>query len=288
MAVRNVKIDSAGLTVIPSTKGSILYVGNSGILAEDNANLKWDDIAKALNVNALNASTFLAADGAINAPSIGFINETNTGFYRPGAGALYCTIQGALSLVIRADGPLVPDNVAYAFGNARDLILTRDAANTLAQRNDINAQSFNIYNTYTDAANFERAQLKWNGGIFTIQTAAGGVGLNRGIKLGSLGVGQISFATNSIDRWAIDGNTGSLLTFTDNSLDIGAAGANRPRAIYVGTSIQLEADAGLKLTNQVSTAAAQAGTLTNSPVAGNPAFWLKVSINGTQRSIPCW
>ena len=32
-----------------------------------------------------------------------------------------------------------------------DLTLARDAANTLAQRNGVNAQGFNIYNTYPDA-----------------------------------------------------------------------------------------------------------------------------------------
>lgn len=45
---------------------------------------------------------------------------------------------------------------------------------------------------------------------------------------------------------------------------------------------------GLATTNQTSSAAAAAGTLTNAPVAGNPGYWLKITINGTNYSIPCW
>jgi hypothetical protein len=48
------------------------------------------------------------------------------------------------------------------------------------------------------------------------------------------------------------------------------------------------ANNGVKLTNQVSGAAAAAGTLANAPAAGNPAFWLPVTINGTNRFVPAW
>lgn len=40
--------------------------------------------------------------------------------------------------------------------------------------------------------------------------------------------------------------------------------------------------------NVVNGSGAQVGTLNNAPVAGNPAYWLKVLISGTLRRIPCW
>lgn len=40
--------------------------------------------------------------------------------------------------------------------------------------------------------------------------------------------------------------------------------------------------------NPADGAAAQVGTLTNAPSAGNPAYWLKVKISGNVRYIPCW
>lgn len=49
-----------------------------------------------------------------------------------------------------------------------------------------------------------------------------------------------------------------------------------------------ETDRGLRANNQTSAAAAQLGTLTNAPAAGNPGYWLKINIGGTNYAIPCW
>lgn len=40
--------------------------------------------------------------------------------------------------------------------------------------------------------------------------------------------------------------------------------------------------------NGPTTTAANAATLLNSPVAGNPVVWLQINVNGTSRYIPCW
>jgi hypothetical protein len=58
-----------------------------------------------------------------------------------------------------------------------DLFLLRDgAANTLGQRNAANAQTFNIYNTFTSATNHERGFLKWSSNVFQIGTEKGSGG----------------------------------------------------------------------------------------------------------------
>jgi hypothetical protein len=49
-----------------------------------------------------------------------------------------------------------------------------------------------------------------------------------------------------------------------------------------------DVDVGARFNNHTNGAAAAAGTLTNAPTAGDPAFWLPVSIAGTTRYIPCW
>lgn len=64
-----------------------------------------------------------------------------------------------------------------------DLSLARDAANTLGQRNGTNAQTFNLYNTYTDASNYERGTFKWDTNVLEIGTEALGTGTRRNIKL---------------------------------------------------------------------------------------------------------
>lgn len=40
--------------------------------------------------------------------------------------------------------------------------------------------------------------------------------------------------------------------------------------------------------DQKTAAAAQVGTITNSPVAGNPNYWWPINVSGTTRNIPCW
>jgi hypothetical protein len=106
-----------------------------------------------------------------------------------------------------------------------DTFIQRDAANTLALRNGASAQSFNVYNTYTDGANYERGELVWNGNQFFIGTTNAGTGAARGMV----------FKTANAGRWQIDGS-GNFTAANDNSYDIGASGANRPRSVYVATS----------------------------------------------------
>jgi hypothetical protein len=62
-------------------------------------------------------------------------------------------------------------------------ILIRDAANTLAQRNGTNAQTFRVYNTFTDASNYERGFLRWNSNVFEVGPEAAGTGTARPMRI---------------------------------------------------------------------------------------------------------
>ena len=101
--------------------------------------------------------------------------------------------------------------------------------NIIEQRNGTNAQAFRVYNTYTDASNYERGGMAWSAGAFQI-----GV-------LGTLGTGNpqraIQFLVNNgAAVWTMS-VLGHFLPTGDNAYDIGASGANRPRSIYVGSNI---------------------------------------------------
>lgn len=54
------------------------------------------------------------------------------------------------------------------------------------------------------------------------------------------------------------------------------------------TTAAVTSDNGIVLTGQTSDAGATTGTLTNSPTVGNPTFWLRISVNGTNVAIPAW
>lgn len=276
-----------GQIIGAGTPGSVLFVGANGELAQDNANFFYD------NTN----NQLLLGDGSSANPIIARAADTNLGLIF-GVGALAFVennaVRAQFTAVTNGGRLTVLDNsgagMGLAFGVSvatPDVGLSRDAANVLAQRNGTNAQEFRIYNTFTDAANQERAALIWSGNTFFIQTTAGGSGSNRPIRLQTNGAVGIDFYTNANARWRI-ASDGFLRALTDNSLDIGDTGANRPRTIYVGTSVQIEANNGLKATNQVNGAAANVGTLNNAPAAGDPAFWMPITVNGVNRHIPCW
>ena len=77
-------------------------------------------------------------------------------------------------------GWILPSSQAYSIEG--DVNLYRDAANTLAQRNGVNAQAFNLYNTYTDASNYERGFMRFVSNVLEIGTQAAGTGTNRLIR----------------------------------------------------------------------------------------------------------
>ena len=60
-----------------------------------------------------------------------------------------------------------------------DLYLYRDAAATLAQRNSTSPQNFRLYNTYTDASNYERAALTWSSNVAYLRNEKAGTGSAR-------------------------------------------------------------------------------------------------------------
>lgn len=83
-----------------------------------------------------------------------------------------------------------------------DLILLRDAANTLALRNSTNAQAFNIYNTYTSGSVYERGFMRWVSNVLEIGTEhVGSSARDMVLKTGgstvlTLGSGNATFAGN--------------------------------------------------------------------------------------------
>ena len=91
----------------------------------------------------------------------------------------YNTIGFDIGFKTHAGGGFQWSSVGSDSTAASDLILARDAANTLGQRNGVNAQTSNIYNTYTDASNYERLAIQWAGNDCLIQTQRAGNGASR-------------------------------------------------------------------------------------------------------------
>jgi hypothetical protein len=162
-------------------------------------------IAKGLLLNitdAASAATSLLADfqnGGVSAFTINKYGTTSGtgGFsFTPASNTnTWSFVSGSTSSVqFRMASTVVAyfrgDSIGYVDINSTfplswntDTKLYRDAANTLAQRNGTNAQTFRIYNTYTDASNYERGFMQWSGNVLQIGTESAGTGTARSLTV---------------------------------------------------------------------------------------------------------
>lgn len=124
-------------------------------------------------------------------------------------------------------------NGSAAIATASDTQLWRDAADTLAQRRGTNAQAFRIYNTFTDASNYERQELTFQSNVTRWFSTAAGTGTIRNMEI----------LRGSTQHWLFNSagnNFGAhLLASTDNTYDIGASGANRPRNLFMASWLRM-------------------------------------------------
>jgi len=166
--------------------------------------------ATVLGLGAANSPTFAgltltgqlkAANGSAAAPAYSFASSTGEGMFLVGANVLGFSTGGTergrftsatffecIALNVRGTGSI---GVAQA-------VLESDAGNVLAQRNGVNAQSFRVYNTFTDAANYERAEIRWNANVFEILggVAAGTGVTSRPMTVGTGAASNLSFTTS--------------------------------------------------------------------------------------------
>jgi hypothetical protein len=200
---------------------AILGLGLGGLVAVPAAQV---ELTRGLSLARL-------TDGSLAAPSLTFAAEPATGLWRPGPSFLGFGVSGADTLRL-GSGRVIVGASQFEFGASlatSDVLLIRDAANLLAMRNGVVGQTFAIYPTYTDVNNYERLEFLASPSTApVIGNRVLGTGVQRGLVLrGNIGAGT---------GWTVDA-TNTLKTETDNAVDIGATGANRPRNVYVGSGI---------------------------------------------------
>ena len=221
----------------------------------DASNLAYSDLKQdataGLIVNAVNTGTITSptnlVDYQLNGVSKFTIGVSNTltiptatinfnlsNLYTGGVLA-----DGANGVQIR--GGQYGASLGFGVGSTSDTFVYRDGtANTLAQRNGVNSQTSRIYNTYTDASNFERVSVSFNAptaAVFTgtISNGAGASGtvvnvtaitsgvIATGMVLTGTGVsGTITgFVPSSTFTGSISGTTLISGTVTEGAVTIG-------------------------------------------------------------------
>ncbi len=119
-------------------------------------------------------------------------------------------------------------NVAetLSFGGPADVVLSRFSANVLQLKNGSASQSFRIYGDTTNYTHFTQVN-----GAMTMQSVGGGG------TLAFQANSNLIFAPGDSTSWIMTGTGGHLVASLDNTHDIGALNATRPRTGYFGTSI---------------------------------------------------
>jgi hypothetical protein len=165
-------------------------------------------------------------------------------------------------------------------GGSGDALLVRDAANVVAQRNAANAQALRVYNTFTDASNYERGMMGWASNRLQIGVANAGTGSARSLDIFGNG---ISVKQGSTDTWyfLVGGN---LVSAGNYAVGYGSGGGGTvTQATSKATGVQLDKVTGEITMNNASLAAATAVgfTLTNNTIAATDMVLVQHVSGGT-------
>ena len=180
-----------------SLSGSALTVNQTWNTSGTPTAIKLDVTDVASNVNSLLMDLQVGEVSKFNVYKDGQVNIF-------GQGTVYGNLYTRSSIITESSWAYIA--LYY------DTQLYRDAAGILAQRNTTNPQTFRLYNTYTDASNYERGFFRWNSNVLEIGTEAAGTGTVRNINfLGgsvTVGGGQLFLAGQNAEIFDAGNNVG--------------------------------------------------------------------------------
>ena len=228
----------------------------------------------------------LVQGGSASLPAYSFVGQANYGLNAPSSTSTALSaggfqvltasyLGGTPYLNIQTTGQNIQiNNAGFTFGasGSYDATLVRDSANTLAQRNSTNAQTFRLYNTYTDASNYERLSIDWSttANTATIVTQNAGTGSARTLAIGQdlfVNSVRVGLGGGSVSSNTAVGNSAMAATATGTG-NVGV-GQNALRILTSGSSNTAIGSSSLSnfTTGFANTAVGQA-SLYNSTTAG--------------------
>lgn len=229
----------------------VLLLLPGAVMGQDNGG--WIQYRGPGFTGTLSSGQFLAAGtNCTTAPPYSFTSDPNTGMCNVQADVLGLVAGGVSHAAVSSSAShgslqVSTNGIGFAasISAASDIFLARDAANTLALRNGTNAQTFRVYGSY-DGTNNRGLEFvgSGSGSVATIRSLATGTFASGGygLLLDTADVsGQIAIRIAGGDKFRASNTTllayDDLIFATDNTYDIGASGATRPRNVYVGTNI---------------------------------------------------
>lgn len=179
-------------------------------------------------------------NGSVGAPSGTYGSDTDTGSWRMGSGQIGWELDGTTRLKFDGPGLVMGSNTILGWGDipgvlsatTPDLVLVRDAANTLNCRNGTNPCEVRVTRTYTDASNNAWTRLFYSGNDFVVRTTKNGSGTTGALYLQAGGSVYLGPGESSIYVAA----SADFSPSTNNSKDFGQSGLAWKTG-YFGTSV---------------------------------------------------
>jgi hypothetical protein len=175
-----------------------------------------------LQVGGTSSFTVFKPSATSLAGGFSFTPGTNTGTFSflSGSTSAVAFLRGTAEIFRARADSITTFNFgsAFAVGWNSDTYLNRDAANTLAQRNGTNAQTFRLYGTFTDASNGRRLDItSTTGGIFTVTATGNGTGASGNLlKLTApvlIPASSVTLATNGDLAFEATSNTSLTIRY---------------------------------------------------------------------------
>lgn len=162
-------------------------------------------------------SPLLEVDGTSVLPTFSFNSQSSTGAYKSNTAEISFALAGTQRYIFAAGAFTVVGGTAAI--TLASTIMVGEDANVLALRSGLSAQSFRLYNTYTDSSNYERAVFDWTSisNILTIGSKSVGTGIQRVINFDA---SQYAFLVNSVNSLRLTGS--ALVSSTNGVISLGS------------------------------------------------------------------
>lgn len=131
--------------------------------------------------------------------------------------------------------------------------------------------------------NYERLRAYFSSNVAYVISEVGGSGTARNLVVGTSGAASTLIRTNGTNRWETT-SSGHLLAVADNSYDIGATGATRPRTVYAGTGVSVGSSGSYAFESRSMVKSSADGLLTLLNAAGTG--FTRLCFGGTSASEP--
>jgi hypothetical protein len=143
-------------------------------------------------------------------------------------------------------GVMIYNDFAFtwgAFDGSFTVQLYSEGNGLFAQRKSTTAQTYRIYNTWTDASNYERGAVGWVSNVFDIGTAAAGTGTLRAMTLTASSISTtVDLKIFSGTAIPANGTTGSGFKFSSTANFGVFFGSSTPSLSAAKGSLYLRSD----------------------------------------------